>query len=684
MKRTLLPLFFLLTLATSRLFGQESTGSDDGATGRVFGRVWHTNVRMEDGFKYMNSVREQLEIPQSPVMVMMASPISMGPGRVQTKPADGSEVQAKGTLFFLQLTPEVSLNNPISFELVGDQQAFTDIVNQQKAMMGPAAELIGSEDRYEIKLDFQKLMADVPKAPPAGDGGDEAKGERKSISIVVTSSITAGSDAKGGAPPALPKSSSTYYRYSDGVMYSSRSKAVFTIDLPGQDSLKLNDDDAGHDIYAEFDLTQIPAAMKQTFWSALENQASVFLQRFDDEAAGEYSLRRIIAEGRLELLKRVLFDVDRAQFRLNLSKESGQPILSQLKVTARENSTLASVLGVISRQGTQLASLQDESSPLVLSSTMVIPEFVRPFGSAFLSSLSMRLKEAASESPGSEVLIDDLIKPLQDSIAEGVLDATVCLRGNVKDGLIPCGAIRLASAEQFMSVLESVVAVTGLREHITVTPGKAGDYKTLALRTNKTAIPLTKTEIPVQLHLAATGSWLWFTVGDDRGAQMLNELVSGSEANLNRSGQAVPLLVRFQLNEWLGESNDELSKVPAQWIETMERWLKATTSPKMAININGQNVEQKDDDAFTSYAAKAFKPEDSELEFKVRSAEQELIVDAKVGAGLARFAVAQFLESQNRMFKGMNLQFSMPGGDGKTTIRRAGTFNFGIKQEGSK
>ncbi|MBL8812704.1 MAG: hypothetical protein JNM43_21240 [Planctomycetaceae bacterium] len=684
MKRTLLPLLFLLSGLSTPLHAQDAAATDDGATGRVFGRVWHTNVRMEDSFKYMNSVREQLEIPQSPVMVMMGNPLSMGPSRVQTKPADGTEVQAKGTLFFLQLTPEVSLNNPISFELVGDQKAFTDIVTQQKEVMGPAAELIGSEDRYEVKLDFQKLMADAPKGPPAGGDGD-AKGERKTISIVVTSNISSGGgDGKGAAPPAPPKSSSTYYRYVDGVMYSSRSKAVFTIDLPGQDSLKLNEEDAGNDIYAEFDLTQIPAAMKQTFWSALEAQASVFLQRFDDEAAGEYSLRRIIAEGRLELLKRVLFDVDRAQFSLNLSKESGQPILSRLKVTARENSTLASVLGVISRQGTQLASLQDESSPLVLSSTMVIPEFVRPFGSAFLNSLSLRLKEASSETPASEVLIDDLIKPMQDSITAGVLDTTICLRGNVKDGLIPCGAVRLESAEQFLSVLESVVAVTGLREHLTVTPGKAGDYKTLALRTNKTAIPLTKAEIPVQLHLAATGSWLWFTVGDDRGAQMLGELVAGSQENLDRSGQAVPLLVRFQLNQWLGETEDELSKVPAQWIETMERWLKATTSPKMSINFNGQNIEQKEDDTFTSYAAKAFKPEDSELELKVRSAEQELIVDAKVGAGLARFAVAQFLESQNRMFKGMNLQFSVPGGDGKTTIRRAGTFNIGIKQEGNK
>ena len=144
------------------------------------------------------------------------------------------------------------------------------------------------------------------------------------------------------------------------------------------------------------------------------------------------------------------------------------------------------------------------------------------------------------------------------------------------------------------------------------------------------------------------------------------------------AGQASPLLVRFKLNQWMGESGDELSKVPAQWLESAERWLMKTTSPKMSISVNGQKSEKEEasEDEFTAYAAKALRPEDSEFELRVRTAEQELVVDAKAGEGLARFAVAQFLDAQNRMFKGMSFDFGPPGEGGN--VRTKGTFRIGV------
>ncbi len=653
---------------------QDGPAKEEVATGRIFGKVWHTNVRMEDGFKYMGKVREELGIPSSPVMMMMTGQVDMGPRRLRKPGAAAADVEMKGTLFFLQLTPEVSLNNPISFELVEDLDSFTQLVTEQRDSLGEAAELIGSDDRYEVKLDFEKLASGIG-APAPADGKGE-KGKTKSFSIVISSSVTA--NGPDGAKVAPPKAMSTFYRYVDGVMYSSRSKALFSVELPAKEELKLTDDDAGHDVYADFDLTQIPADMKNTFWSALESQAAVFLQRFDNEAEGEYSLRRILAEGRLGVLQRALFDIDRARFSLSLAGD-GKPIVSQLRITARENSSLAAVLGVLSHSGTQHAALSDEQSPLIVSTTTVVPEFVRPFATAFVNSVNLRLKEAASETPGAEILVDDLTRPLQQTIDEGILDATVCLRGNVKDGLVPCAAVRLNSAEEFLSVLQSVLQVTAIRESLTVTPGKSGDYATISIRTKETQIPFAKASIPVQLNVCGTGSWLWMTLGDDRATAMLDEIVAKQSDATSTGAAAVPLLVRFQFNKWLGESDDEMSKVPAQWIETLERLLMKRTSPKMSISMNGQKVEQPEaeDSEFTSYAAKALKPENSELEIRVRAAERELLVDAKAGEGLAQFAVAQFLDSQSRMFKGMNFQFEAPGDGTGTVRRRVGTFNFG-------
>ncbi len=636
------------------------------AEGRVVGKIWHTRVDFSKSFEYLNRVREELEIAQSPVMVMMTGRANFAMPGMTKSSGEAAPVELKGTLIFLQTKPTVDLTNPISFQLIGTEDAFHSFVQQQKESMGPAAELIGDGDRYEVRLDFSKLMAAAPIE--ASNSEDAAEGDKKprvqrSFSIVIKAD--AGGDGSGakdasGKPSVVgnaPKAMSTFYRYVDGIMYSCRSSALHSVDLPDQEGLKLPEDGTSDDLYADFDFTRIPAPLKTTFWTALESQASVWLQRFDNEAAGDYSFRRAVSEGRLELVKAVLFDVDRARFSLNLSPDGTTPIKSKLRINARENSPLAATLESLSNHRTQLASLQDEQSPLVVSSSFSLPEILRPVAASFFGSLGLKLKEAASETPGAEVLIDDLIKPLQDSAMGGMIDSAFCLRGQVETGLVPCGAIRMENAELFLSSLEPLLQVTSANRRLVVSREQIGDYRMISLRAEKAAIPLAGKQLPVQMNLVATGSWLWMTVGDSRAITTLEELVTNSEQTLEQSGQATPLLVRLQLSKWLGTTDDELSKVPQLLLTEFERWLNKTTAPNMSISINGSATKTQTNDSagFTSYAARALKPESSEFELRVRTAGQELVADATIGTSLSRFAVAQFLDAQSRMFKNLSI-----------------------------
>jgi hypothetical protein len=182
--------------------------------------------------------------------------------------------------------------------------------------------------------------------------------------------------------------------------------------------------------------------------------------------------------------------------------------------------------------------------------------------------------------------------------------------------------------------------------------------------------------IPAQLNLTATGSWLWITIGDQRAVDMLQQIVADSEESLSRTGIGAPLLVRMKLSKWLGNTDDSLSRVPSQWLETAERWLQKTTAPKMSISLNGANLQTDASSGgeFKSYAAAALTPEDSDVEFRIRSAEKEILVDAQVGTGLAKFAVAQFLDSQSRMFKGFSMPITIGGPGGKAgTLKMEGT-----------
>jgi len=670
-------LFTLALLLLATTIASPATTADESAApprGRIFSRVWHTRLRPEDSFKYLNTVREQLGIPQSPVLLMggAAGRVSVGMGPRRIRKPDEAAPEMAGTLFFLQTLPEVSLDNPITFETCESRDKFEELIRQQASMMGPAVEILGAEDRFEVKLDFEKLRNTPPPIAPAGPGKGETK-QSFAISIVATASV---GDAAGaaGKPPEPPKSMSTWYRFQDGIMYSCRSDALNTLELPTREGLKLDEEHVGQDLYADFDFTQVPSDFRQAFWAALESQASVFLQQFDNEAEGTYSLRRVLAEGRLELLRRVMFDIDRARFALKLSAATGQPVVSQIRIRARENSTLASFLSVVSNQGTQLAALEDQASPLVISTTVAVPESIRPFLSLLAGSTGLRLKEAAGDTPAATVLVDDLVAALQQTVDYGILDASFCLRGTVENGLLPCGGMRLESAEKFLDALEFLLQATSASESVTVSRSEIGDYRMLSIRAERTPVPFAGNAIPLQLNLAATGSWLWFTVGNESAVQMLEEIVAGSEQALQKNSIGSPLLVRMQLSQWLGQTDDALSKVPGQWLETLERWLQKTTAPKMSFSINGEasTPEPTTEKKFNSYAAKALTKEDSDVELKIRSAEQELLVDASVGTGIARFAVAQFIDAQSRMFSNMRFSFGGTGQGGAIKLQLGG------------
>ncbi len=377
----------------------------------------------------------------------------------------------------------------------------------------------------------------------------------------------------------------------------------------------------------------------------------------------------MLAEGRFELLKSALFDIDRARFSLQLSPAPGQPVVSRLRIQARPGTPLASGLALISSRSSQLSSLHDERSPLLVAGTLAIPELVRPFASALLQSAALRLGEITGESPSAPVIIEDLAQSLQQTIDSGVIDAAVCLRGNVRDGLVPCAAIRLESAETFLNALDLLLQITTARDYITVRPGTAGNYRMLSISAEDTPVPFAGGALPLQLHLAATGSWLWMTLGEDRAVSQLKELTAASEESLSRNGRAVPLRIRMNLDGWLGEAADPLSEVPSRWLQTLERWLQVTTAPKMAFSINGQTPESTtaSADKFNSFASKALTSGDAGLDFSVRTAESELLVEAEFGRGIARLAVAQFLDAQSRMFEGVKLQFD--SGDGKGTLK---------------
>jgi len=300
-----------LFLVPALLAAQDAEPAPDTlASGRIIGKVWYTGVRPEDSFAYLQKVREELQMQQPPILIntvgrsmsgLMGPRVFRAKNNAPGKPEENSPPQLSGVLFVLETRPEVTLQNPVSFELCESLEEFTELVKQQHSQMGSMGELEGSDNQYTLTITPRRFTAPQP-APMPGDGNKETR----TLSVVIAVSP---SSAPGADPRALvPESIKTYFRYHDGVMYSSRSNALFSLTLPERQSLLLDDENAAMDLFADFDLSQVPADFRQAFRTALESQVSVFLQRFDSEEAGQYALRRVLAEGRFELLKSALFD----------------------------------------------------------------------------------------------------------------------------------------------------------------------------------------------------------------------------------------------------------------------------------------------------------------------------------------------------------------------------------------
>lgn len=92
---------------TMQARAEEDTGGPK-IRGKVIGRIWHTKVNGGLFFSYTRKLAEELELPSSPIMMMMGGPGAMGAGLMNSigQPPSEEEGLSKGTLLFLESAPQ--------------------------------------------------------------------------------------------------------------------------------------------------------------------------------------------------------------------------------------------------------------------------------------------------------------------------------------------------------------------------------------------------------------------------------------------------------------------------------------------------------------------------------------------------------------------------------------------------
>ena len=335
-------------------------------------RMWYSRVTMQDAFAYMRDVSSELGIRQT----LFVTP-SGAPGRPMEGGGD-AEVQLKGTLVYLT-KGMVPVPVTISFRRVADEKEFRRLVLESRASFGDAATMVGSGDKYEVRMQVQQLLT---SPQPAGEGGEDSQAARPRATIAIRIDSSGGNSGDGDAPRGLPAGDvgqisvldlSTFYRFHDGIVYESQSPALHTMQLPKTASLTPRATEESLDFFADIDLSQIPRAFREVFWNTVKSQAGTFLQQYDDEPDEEYALRRRTGEFSLELTRAAILDVDRIRLSMKFARD-GEPVRLELTVDAREDSNLAQQLGKVSGGVSRFQALRKQPSPLTIASAWQMPD----------------------------------------------------------------------------------------------------------------------------------------------------------------------------------------------------------------------------------------------------------------------------------------------------------------------
>lgn len=647
---------------------------------RTFGdkpvaRIWHSKITAASGFGYMQKVAEELEIKQSPFM--MIPPTAGNVGGAAMSSLAQKEEELKGMLVYLA-KGLIPIPATVNFKRVKDEKQFRQLVMVQKSIYGDAAELIGKGTKYEVKVDFGKMAMNVPPSLGGDKSDDSEDGEKQgqTRAIIAFSASTSTGDGEPMDLDDLPEmisTMSTFYRFHDGIMFDSQAPELHKMKLPKLGDLTLDREENSLDLYADIDLSQVPQAYKDVFWNTIKAKANSFLQQYDEEPDEEYAVRRSSGEFSMALTKAAILDVDRVRMKLSFAKEK-EPLKLDLVVDARKNSNLARQLGAVSRGVSGFDSLRRKESPMTIASAWQMPEKFRNMAKAMFEQGQLRLVEQLSTDADALLAVDDMFKALNETVSAGAADAIVKLGGDAQSGYALYGGLRVkgadALAKNLSTVLNGLPATPENEIHVT----REDDREFLSFRIDELHLPGEENEqLPAQLHFTVANSCLWFSLGGTTSFDVLKTcLADYEEGRSDRSKPAAPFVLDLKLSDWLKsgevEAKNEFSKLPMQTMQRFEEAVHRTFARQFRFSMPGMDSKQSPMEFRDSYLEKAIKDGKDELHVEVDTSPKTVRLNAEVGEGIIKFVVARILEVQGRAMENMNFQIIRDGDKQSITI----------------
>ena len=490
------------------------------------------------------------------------------------------ENPASGMLVYLGegLLPSVE---QVQFSEVVDHEEFVRLINTRSESAGPVSKLDGSGDLYSMVLTntwrveenaikpvsssevVQEPGATAENAEIGVDEATPSSSGNVTISIGASSGtgVFIGSNSSQGEGKLIEENgkqfreyssqSTSFFRFHDGFMFESQTKALHTMKLPSGDSLRQMDN---ADVNGEvtFHPDRIPMGLRMLGWNALSTAAGAELQQWDGESDVDYAVRRSAGDAGLALVRSAMFDTEKVSTWLKLAFDES-PVLGEFRISSRNNSDLGRTLRELSSAERRFAPILNDDAAATIYLAARLPEEWRNVVSAYVASLSEDAT-SSSEYSDAERAAQLTWNKSYGAVAEhGNLEICVKLGWSKESGGVIYGGVQLNENPELLAAIQSEENDDGELD----TQSEMVQLHDMSML--KMLIPEDSELEPVKLshiYLANVDSCLWFAVGGENAHEMIHQSVTRCREAAGRISTPV-FTAAVDLQRWADYPQDD-------------------------------------------------------------------------------------------------------------------------------
>lgn len=370
----------------------------------------------------------------------------------------------------------------------------------------------------------------------------------------------------------------SFYRYHDQFLYTGDSAALFNVTLPSGGTIDDGAKGAGEYGFSVF-LDRVPKAVRQVGWDMVSSGLGLQMQQYDGETDTSYNMRRASSDVVLAIANATLFDIDFVDGSLKFATEDTPFVDGNLRVRARNNSSMGDKLQRTTGDS-RFAAILHDNAVVTNHACIRFPEE---------SSMALRatgdwIKELFAAEFGDDPTMltaaDTLAETLTGMAEHRNLELLFKVGFTEESSGVIYGGIQLHDIPQLLPTIQQLM-LRVLAELLSNPSAGSIGQGILPELINDGDIEFIRIALPQDMIDAIAGSWgarithiylahqnscLWYAVGGENAKEIIRASVERCHES---SATRTPFLTsRIDMEKWLAYPQDDPTG-----IAQMPRWL---------------------------------------------------------------------------------------------------------------